>query len=97
MANWLTATTQITNPNYNHIFVTNEITGYQDTISGYYENMRPALAMAVQSGVAGGAEAWAKSILSGVQPIHNNDPNWAIIPRSSNGSVVQTIFRDGFE
>lgn len=71
----------IKNPNYGHTFVINEVTGYQDTISGYYENLRPALVMAVQSGVAGGAEGWAKSNLSGVKPIHNNDPNWAIVPR----------------
>jgi len=93
LADWMSA-------NLGDSYVINQITGYQSGTDGYYSNMQPALAMAAQSGVAGGSAAWAKSQLSSVQPDYADNPNFAVVPRdisnigplisfSSNASSVQ--------
>jgi len=82
LADWMTA-------NLGNTYVINQIMGYQDGADGYFANMQPALAMAAQSGVAGGSAAWAKSQLSSVQPDYADNPNFAIIPREvSNGGPL---------
>jgi len=74
MAAWMTATL---GSNY----VINQETGYSDAPDGYYSQMQPALAAAVQLKASGAAAAWAKSQLSVVKPDYSNAPQWAIIPR----------------
>ena len=85
LAGWMSA-------NLKESYVISQETGYQYGNDGYYAVMQPALAMAVQSGVAGGPEAWAKSKISTVQPNYNDYPNWAIEPRTDNTSVPAMKF-----
>ena len=79
MAAWMTTTLGST-------YVQYQETGYSDAPDGYYSQMQPALAAAVQSGASGAAAAWAKSRLSAVKPDYANAPQWAIIPRVNSGT-----------
>ena len=76
MANYLTSIG-------NHTYVINEMTGGQTATDYYFAVMQPALAAAVDSGLAGGLTAWSRSQLSGVHPDYRDQPIWAIIPRSN--------------
>ncbi|AKU98487.1 hypothetical protein AKJ09_05151 [Labilithrix luteola] len=58
-----------------------EMSGYASSAEGYPANMQPALAMAAQSGAAGGAAAWAKFAARPVKPDYSNEPQFAIVPR----------------
>lgn len=50
---------------------------------GYYVNMQPALAMAVQYGYATLGDHWAKFRAAKTLPNYVNDPRFAIIPRNA--------------
>ena len=56
-----------------------EMLGNARSSGGYPANMQGALAAAVDLGVAGAPEAWAKFANRPVQPPHI-DPQWAILP-----------------
>ncbi len=58
-----------------------EMTGYSSEGTGYPSNMQPALAYSVDSGIAGGANAWQVFIKRSVKPDYAKGPQFAIIPR----------------
>lgn len=63
-----------------------EMTGYADSPSGYPANMQPALAAAVDAGIVGAADAWARFEARSVKPDYRDYPVWAIVPRTPHGS-----------
>ena len=56
--------------------------GYPDSATGYPSNMQPALAMATDSGLSNGAAAWTKFATRAVKPNYDQEPQFAIVPRS---------------
>lgn len=63
------------------VFVVGEMTGYSHSSIGYPSNYQPALAMCVDLGLDGGAEAWNKFATRTVQPDYSKSPQFAIVPR----------------
>lgn len=59
-----------------------EMTGYSTSPAGYPSNMQPALAAAVESGIAGAQSAWDWFDARPVKPDYTGAPNFAITPRS---------------
>lgn len=59
-----------------------EMTGYSTSFAGYPSNYQPALAMAVDSGYAGGASAWSTFMGRSVKPDYSGAPEFAIVPRT---------------
>jgi len=59
-----------------------EMTGYSSSPTGYPSNLQPALAVAVESGIAGSAEAWSRFEARPAKPEYNSYPNFAITPRT---------------
>ncbi|MGC4118029.1 MAG: hypothetical protein QM765_26455 [Myxococcales bacterium] len=59
-----------------------EMTGYADSASGYPSNMQPALAVAADSGVAKGPEAWQRFMGRSVKPDYSHEPQFAVVPRT---------------
>ncbi|MBL8096269.1 MAG: hypothetical protein JNL73_18980 [Anaerolineales bacterium] len=64
-----------------------EMSGYAYSDMGYPSNMQPALAVAVQTGIAGADQAWATFMARAVKPTYSAAPSFAVVPRSS-GIVV---------
>jgi hypothetical protein len=60
----------------------NEMVGYSSDSQGYPANYQPALAMAVDSGYAGGAQAWTQFSSRANKPTYTDSPQFAIVPRS---------------
>jgi len=60
--------------------------GYPDEPTGYPSNLRPALAAAVDSGIAGASDAWNRLVTSQPQPDYSDYANWSVIPRGSVSS-----------
>lgn len=59
-----------------------EMIGYGKAPAGFPSNMRPALAVAVDSGIDGAREAWKLFIERKTKPSYNEYPVWAVVPRS---------------
>ena len=59
-----------------------EMTGYANGTQGFPSNMQPALAAAVDSGIPGAKEAWAKFQARTVKPDYSEGPVWDIVPWS---------------
>lgn len=59
-----------------------EMIGYGRAPPGFPSNMRPALAVAADSGIEGGKEAWKRFIERKAKPSYEEYPVWAIVPRS---------------
>ena len=72
-----------------------EMSGYSDSDAGYPSNMQPALAVAVQSGIAGADQAWATFMSRSVKPTYSGSPAFAIVPRIAG--VVPTPTPDQTE
>jgi hypothetical protein len=68
-----------------------EMEGYPDFAAGYPSNLRPALATAVDAGIAGAGEAWNLLITSAVQPDYRDYSNWAVIPRVTGENASPSI------
>lgn len=64
-----------------------QIIGYSDSTAGYAANMQPALAAAVNVGVPGAKEAWAKFAARPRQPNYGAGPQFNIVPRGLAVSV----------
>lgn len=58
-----------------------EMTGYSSSPTGFPSNMQPALAAAVDSGIANANQAWTVFKNRTVKPNYAGDPQFAIIPR----------------
>lgn len=58
-----------------------EMSGYSYSDAGYPSNMQPALAVAVQSGIAGADQAWVTFMSRSVKPTYSESPAFAIVPR----------------
>ena len=56
------------------------MTGYPESPTGYPSNMQPALAAAVDAGVPGAAEAWARYQTREPKQDYTQSPQWAVIP-----------------
>lgn len=65
--------------------------GYPEDAEGYPSNMQPALAAAVDLGVPGAAEAWAKYQSRAARPDFSPTPQWAVVPRDSSGTGIAPI------
>jgi len=65
------------------------MTGYPNSVVGYYSNMQPGLATAVDAGVASKSIEWARFVGTPVKPDYNDNPIWDIVPRDS-GVIVGT-------
>jgi len=63
--------------------VVNTMTGYPEYELGYYSNMQPGLAIAVDAGVASKETHWTRFANSSVTPDYSNNPIWAIVPRET--------------
>lgn len=61
-----------------------EMTGYANTTQGFPSNMQPGLAAAVDSGIPGAKEAWAKFEARAIKPNYNDEPEWDVVPWSEN-------------
>jgi hypothetical protein len=61
-----------------------EMWGYAKAPDGYPSNMQPALAAAVDAGVAGADAAWQRYAGRAVKPDFGAYPNWAIVPWSKD-------------
>ena len=72
-------------------YIINEMTGGQSFAYYYFSSMQPALAAAADSGLAGGATAWSRGLLSGVHPDYRDEPNWAVIPRGLSETLVPSV------
>ncbi len=59
--------------------------GYPESFAGYYSNMQPALAMAVDAGTATLA-TWNKFVSLGTAD-YSGGPVWGIVPRPATGSL----------
>lgn len=59
-----------------------EMIGYGRAPAGFPSNMRPALAVAANSGIEGAKEAWKRFIERKAKPKYEEYPVWAIVPRS---------------
>lgn len=59
-----------------------DISGYPAATAGYPSNYQPALAMAVDSGYAGGDTAWAKFMARPTKPDYGTAPQFAVVPRT---------------
>ena len=70
---------------------TTAMDGYPDSPTGYPSNLRPALAIAVDSGVTGASQAWQRLVGSKTQPDYSNNPIWAIVPRGTVGPPQPSI------
>lgn len=68
-------------------FVLNEMPRYASIPTGYPSNLQPALAMAVDSGLEGGSQAWSLFENRAVKPNYGTAPQFAIVPRAP--AVVQ--------
>lgn len=62
--------------------------GYPEDAEGYPSNMQPALAAAVDLGVPGAAEAWARYQSRAPKPDFAPTPQWAVVPRESSGTGI---------
>jgi hypothetical protein len=60
-----------------------EMMGDASTPEGYPSQLQPALAAAVDAGVPGAGEAWAKFQSRTAQPRGGVDPKWDILPWSA--------------
>ena len=78
-ANFPTEATQTCDPS-------GEMTGYPNSTAGYYSNMQPGLAIAVDSGVADYDVHWARFVGVPTKPDYNDNPIWAIVPRQQQGT-----------
>ena len=67
------------------------VTGYPTNTMGYYSNMQPGLAIAVDAGVADYNVQWARFIGVPEKPNYNDNPIWAIVPRSSTTTPKPSI------
>ena len=54
---------------------------YASETMGYYSNMQPALAVAVDAGIASKDIHWARFVGVNTKPDYSNNPIWAIVPR----------------
>lgn len=61
-----------------------EMVGGGDSPGGYPAQMQPALAAAVDAGVPGAVEAWAKFKSRPAKPRGGVEPKWAVVPWSEN-------------
>lgn len=59
--------------------------GYPDVATGYGASMQPALATAVDAGLAGAAEAWARYQTRDPKQDYSAAPQFAIVPASRSG------------
>jgi hypothetical protein len=60
-----------------------EMMGDSNSPTGYPAQMQPALAAAVDAGVPGADEAWAKFKSRPVKPRGGVEPKWDIVPWSA--------------
>lgn len=58
-----------------------EMTGFAYSPEGYPSNMQPALAVAVDSGIANSGAAWSVFVNQSVKPDYSSEPNFDIVPR----------------
>ncbi|MES1925745.1 hypothetical protein [Salinisphaera sp. T31B1] len=63
-------------------FQVGEMQGYADSPTGFPSNLQIGLAMATDSGIEGGAEAWKVFDTRTVKPNYRDYPNFAVVPRS---------------
>jgi hypothetical protein len=69
-------------------FVVGQIIGRAYSPSSYYANLQPALAVAVDAGVADYDVHWARFWTNApVRPDYRNYPVWAVVPRNTAASV----------
>jgi len=70
-----------------NVSVLGEMEGFAYDIAGYPSNMQPALAVAVDSGVANASAAWSKFENRTVKPDYSHSPQWAVVPYGSKINV----------
>ena len=58
-----------------------EMTGYASSPTGFPSNMQPALAAAVDSGIANANQAWTKFMSRSVKPDYSHEPQFDTVPR----------------
>jgi len=63
-------------------FTLNDMPGYATSNVGYPSNFQPALALAVDSGYTGGAQAWTAFANRAVRPDYRTAPQFSILPRT---------------
>ncbi|HET8551444.1 MAG TPA: hypothetical protein VFM97_03075 [Gammaproteobacteria bacterium] len=68
-----------------------EMYGFADSPTGYPANLQPALAVAVNSGIANSALAWQIFSDRSVKPDYTNDAMWAVVPRHAVASYQPRI------
>jgi hypothetical protein len=56
--------------------------GYGGQPDGYPANLQPALAIAVDAGIANASAGWTKFRGAASYPDYNTDPQWAVVPRN---------------
>jgi hypothetical protein len=69
-------------------YVINEMIGGQDLVDYYFANTQIAVAALVNSGIAGGSTAWARTQLSGIHPDYRDVPTYAVIPYTDSGTTA---------
>jgi hypothetical protein len=63
--------------------------GYPEGPAGYPANMQPALAVAVDAGAPGAADAWAKYETRSPREDFTAQPQWDVVPKSVANSSVR--------
>ena len=63
--------------------------GYPDSPTGYGANMQPALAAAVDAGLPGAAEAWARYQTRYPKQAYAASPQFAVVPESRGGNAIR--------
>jgi len=58
-----------------------EMEGYASSPTGYPSNTQPALAAAVDAGLAAAAQGWKTFSARSVKPVYGSEPQFAIVPR----------------
>lgn len=80
MAAWLTQKNREKNPGAGPI-ASGEMIGYPTGAEGYPANMQPALATAVDAGIADAEKAWRKFISREIFADYTEEPQFAVVPR----------------
>lgn len=70
--------------------------GYPDEATGYGANMQPAVATAVDVDAAGGQAAWDKYQTRDPKQSWSAMPQFAVVPRKLNGTVLLARARPGY-
>lgn len=91
LAEWMTASIRTEERKK---FQSGEMLGLAQLPDSWYANFQPALAIAVDAGVAGCVHWQRFTVLNPVIPDYSDSPQWAIVPRRTNCIQLRSASRE---